>query len=83
MYYGQGLGETFTEPLAKIISLEWILSFFWQIVISSVDSGKNQSKEEIFSMIKSVASTTILGLWLEYSQADNSQFRNLKTIHFH
>lgn len=54
-----------------------------QIALCSADSGKNQRKEETFSMIKSKASTTILGLWLEYSQADNSQFRNLKTIHFY
>lgn len=57
--------------------------FFQQIALCSADSGKNQRKEETFSVIKSKAFTTILGLWLEYSQADNSQFRNLKTIHFY
>lgn len=57
--------------------------FFQQTALCSADSGKNQRKEETFSVIKSKASTTILGLWLEYSQADNSQFRNLKTIDFY
>lgn len=38
----------------------------------SADFGKNQTNEKTFSVIKSKASTTILGLLLEYSQADES-----------
>lgn len=45
--------------------------------------AKIGEKKKYFPQLHRKASTTILGLWLKYSQADKSQFRSLKTIHFH